>query len=72
MPSSTVNREHLFAYVASKLRLLPTDCDGYLDPGSGSYILQVAMAGLLGAAFALKSSWLSIKTQFRAKFAKRK
>lgn len=56
----------------SKLRLLPTDCDGYLDPGSGSYILQVAMAGLLGAAFALKSSWLSIKMQFRAKFAKRK
>jgi len=35
---------------------------GYLDPGSGSMILQVLFAGMLSGAFFLKS-WLR---QFRA------
>lgn len=30
---------------------------GYLDPGSGSYILQFLIAGLLGLAFVFKSFW---------------
>ena len=58
--------------LAAKLRTLPSDRGGYLDPGSGSYMLQVAMAGFLGAAFAIKSSWLTIKTTIREKFGKRK
>lgn len=58
--------------LAAKLRTLPGDCGGYLDPGSGSYMLQVAMAGFLGAAFAIKSYWLNIKTTIREKFGKRK
>ena len=58
--------------LAAKLRTLPSDRGGYLDPGSGSYILQVAMAGFLGAAFAIKSYWLNIKTTIRDKFGKRK
>jgi hypothetical protein len=58
--------------LAAKLCTLPSDRGGYLDPGSGSYILQVAMAGFLGAAFAIKSSWLTIKTTIREKFGKRK
>ena len=58
--------------LVAKLRTLPSDRGGYLDPGSGSYILQVAMAGFLGAAFAIKSSWLTIKTTLREKFGKRK
>ncbi len=29
----------------------------YLDPGSGSYILQFAIAGLLGLAFVARSFW---------------
>ena len=33
----------------------------YLDPGTGSYVLQVAMAGILGAAFAVKTYWLNLK-----------
>jgi hypothetical protein len=35
---------------------------GYLDPGSGSMVLQVLFAGMLSGAFFLKS-WLR---QFRA------
>ena len=36
------------------------DAFAYVDPGTGSYILQLIMAGLLAAAFALKSYWKNI------------
>jgi len=38
-----------------------SDAHAYLDPGTGSYILQMVIAGLLGAAFAVKLFWLRIK-----------
>jgi hypothetical protein len=37
------------------------DAHAYLDPGSGSYILQLALAGLLGASLAVKIFWTRIK-----------
>jgi hypothetical protein len=36
----------------------------YIDPGSGSYFLQVIIAALLGAAFWIKMSWHRIKAFF--------
>jgi len=33
----------------------------YLDPGTGSYLLQLALAGLLAGLFALKAFWARIK-----------
>ena len=36
----------------------------YIDPGSGSYFLQVIIAALLGAAFWIKMSWHRIKSFF--------
>lgn len=41
--------------------LFVTDARAYLDPGTGSYILQMIIAGLLGAAFAVKLFWLRIR-----------
>jgi len=32
----------------------------YLDPGSGSFILQVLLASILGAGFAVKVYWKKI------------
>ncbi len=43
------------------LLVLPQDAHAYLDPGTGSYVLQMIIAGLLGAAFAIKMSWFRIK-----------
>lgn len=40
----------------------------YIDAGSGSYLLQVMIAGVLGALFMAKN-WFGM---VRAKFAKRK
>jgi len=39
----------------------PTAAHAYLDPGSGSYLLQILVAGLVAASFAIKSFWASIR-----------
>jgi len=39
----------------------------YLDPGSGSLIIQIAIAVLLGLGVALRASWSKIRTYFGAK-----
>lgn len=36
----------------------------YIDPGSGSYFVQVIIAAALGAAFWIKMSWQRIKAFF--------
>lgn len=39
----------------------------YLDPGSGSFLIQLLIAALLGAGIALRASWGKIKTLFGKK-----
>ncbi len=39
----------------------------YLDPGSGSFLIQLLIATALGLAIALRASWGKIKTLFGAK-----
>lgn len=39
----------------------------YLDPGSGSFIIQIAIAALLGLGVALRASWSRIKKYFGVK-----
>jgi hypothetical protein len=39
----------------------------YLDPGSGSFIIQIAIAALLGLGVAIRASWGSIKKLFGTK-----
>lgn len=36
----------------------------YLDPGSGSFILQLLVAGILGGLVALRMSWSKLKARF--------
>jgi hypothetical protein len=43
----------------------------YLDPGSGSFILQVIIASLLGGLFIVKVYWQKIVTFFRGLFSKK-
>ncbi|MCC7118857.1 MAG: hypothetical protein IT310_10060 [Anaerolineales bacterium] len=42
----------------------------YLDPGSGSLIIQIAIAVLLGLGVAFRSSWGKIKGWFGVKATK--
>ena len=38
----------------------------YLDPGTGSYILQLILAALFGSLYAVKLYWNKIWTFFKA------
>lgn len=43
----------------------------YIDPGTGSYILQIVIAGLVGAAFTLKLFWRRIQLFFSRSASKK-
>ncbi|MCY3759063.1 MAG: hypothetical protein OXG96_15185 [Acidobacteria bacterium] len=42
--------------------LFPPPTYAYIDPGTGSYLVQVVIAALLGVLFSLKIYWARIKT----------
>jgi len=42
--------------------------DPYLDPGSGSFLIQLIIASLLGAVFVVRASWSKIKSFFKRTF----
>ena len=43
----------------------------YVDPGSGSYLVQMIIAAILGAIFYFKSAWWRIRSFFTRKKDKR-
>ena len=43
----------------------------YIDPGSGSYILQMIIAAVLGVSFFFKNFWYNIKAFFTGKKPKK-
>ena len=48
--------------------VFPQKAYAYLDPGTGSFILQLVIAALLGGLFAVKIFWNKIKIFFRNLF----
>lgn len=46
---------------------LPGEARAYLDPGTGSAMLQMAIAGLLGGMFVLKTYWRKLVAYFSSK-----
>jgi hypothetical protein len=56
--------------LALYLFLFPASAYAYLDPGSGSYILQMALAALVGGLFAIRLFWGRIKSFFEERFSK--
>ena len=45
---------------------------GYIDPGTGSYIIQVLIAGTAAGLYTIKVYWKSIKTFVSSKFNRSK
>lgn len=52
--------------------LFPGEADAYLDPGTGSYIIQLVIAGLLGVSFTIKLYWKRIRGFIFRLFLKQK
>lgn len=48
----------------------PANAHAYLDPGTGSYILQLALAAIVGAMFAIRLFWGRIKAFFKRLFSR--
>jgi len=63
---------HFFLFTTVFILLdlfFPKDAHAYLDPGSGSYLLQLLLAALFGALFAVKIFWKKIVDFFRNLFS---
>ena len=50
------------------LLLLPSIAHAYLDPGTGSYVVQLLIGGLLGGLFALGMFWRRVLASVRRLF----
>jgi hypothetical protein len=50
------------------LLVLPSIANAYLDPGTGSYVLQLLIGGLLGGLFALGVFWRRVGAFFKRLF----
>ena len=46
------------------LLVIPSFAQAYIDPGTGSYLLQLLIAGGLGALYTIKTYWSSLKCYF--------
>ncbi len=59
----------LFAFLFLALSLLvamPAPAHAYLDPGSGSMLLQALLGGIAGVAVFVKMYWRRIVARFRS------
>ncbi len=50
--------------ILGALALTAENAYAYLDPGSGSFILQAIVTALIGSALAIKVFWQKIKAFF--------
>jgi len=62
----------ILAIVALIVSLFPSpDAHAYLDPGSGSYMLQILLGTLVAGFFAIKQYWHRLKNFFKEHFRKK-
>ena len=59
-----------FLVLIMALFFFPAQAHAYLDPGTGSYFIQIALAALVGALFAVRLFWGRIRAFFRRLFSK--
>jgi hypothetical protein len=58
---TAISRLLIIVVCVVSLGLVPVSAHAYLDPGTGSYILQIVIGSLLAAAFTIKAFWHRIK-----------
>lgn len=51
--------------------MFPRAAHAYLDPGTGSYMLQIILAAIVGLAYTIKIYWTKVKAFFINLFSKR-
>ena len=61
----------MYIFIGLFLLVFPQTTYAYLDPGTGSYVVQVILAAMVGLAYTLKIYWTNIKTFFLNLFSKK-
>ncbi len=70
--SSGLNKALKLAITLSFVFLIvPQKAHAYLDPGTGSYLIQIIIASVAGAGYFLKINWGKIKDIFSKKSRKK-
>jgi hypothetical protein len=59
-------KKGLFVLVLYFVWLSETQVDAYLDPGSGSMLVQLLLGGVAGAAVIVKLGWQRFRDMFRS------
>jgi len=59
----------LFLFALWLQFLIPSSAQAYLDPGSGSILIQLLIAFVTGAIFIIKLYWQRIRSFFAAMFS---
>ncbi len=52
---------HAAVLAAALTTLTAAPAHAYIDPGSGSYVFQLALGALVGVAYAVKTSWRRLR-----------
>ncbi len=50
----SMNQLWLALYISSTFIFFPTKASAYLDPGTGSYVIQIVLAFVIGGLYGLK------------------
>lgn len=61
----------IFAYLGFLFLIFAKRTYAYLDPGTGSYLFQVLIAGFVGGAFFIKTFWKNISNFVTSLFSKK-
>ena len=61
------NTASIFTVFVVTFTILPSKVYAYLDPGSGSYVIQILIASLAAVGFFVKTYWNQIKGFFNKK-----
>jgi len=64
-----MNHSYLL-FICTGILLAAKQTAAYIDPGTGSYVFQMIIAGALGSLFAIKMFWKRITGFFMGKKAK--
>ncbi|MDP9212138.1 MAG: hypothetical protein M3N59_02575 [bacterium] len=55
----------LAGFLALGILVVPSTAHAYIDPGTGSVIIQAIIGGVVAVGFFLKTNWLRVKQLLR-------
>jgi hypothetical protein len=58
---NSINRFVSLGLACASLLTISRSAEAYIDAGSGSYLLQIALAGLLAGTYMAKSAFINFK-----------